>query len=783
MRILTRYIIREVSSHSLLGLVIFSFVIYIPHLSSVLEIAARHALSPAGMVLLFLLPIPAIFTLTLPMAVLVGILLGLSRMSADGEVIAARASGIGLAQFVRPVMLYALIGWGLTGWMSLKLAPQAANKLNQIEARLRSSQVPYEIQPRVFIEQFPDRLLYLEDVRGPRSWWHGVFIADSSQRDAPQVTLAESGILVNNLNSSGLTLHLERGATYQVDPQHPTQCNVSSFTDTDIPIPLPAGGGSVSKRLSPPLATNRQLIALLRDPAPGPDRHPDQASAQRRAALVELNYRLALPVAALVLALVGIPIGIYTRKGGKGVGIILAVFLVFLYYILMAFGLSFSKQGRINPTFGLWLANAVFAVAGVLMIARLRQMRWLFQLVQEKSQQVWDRLAGAWRHWRGPRPAGPDSALLRPRHLGTHLLQILDLYIMRSWWFYFALLLVTFAGIYVIFDFFQLLGDIVRNHVDAGVVLNYYRYLIPQVIFLMLPVSVLVATLISFGLLTKTNQITAIKSTGISLYRIAVPVFVTAALLSAGMFVLEDNYLPAMNQQQDAYRNEIKGKPAQTYYRPDRQWIFGQGNRIFNYRFFDPDHNVFANISVFEFDPTRFLMTRRVYASRAFWEEHIHGWVFENGWVRDLDGGRVTNYMPFSVATFKELTEEPPYFKKEVKTSEQMSAFELRGYIQELRQSGFDVVRLSVQFYRKFSFPLIAFVVALIGVPFSFSGGSKGALSGIAMSIGVAIVYWSISSLFEQMGNLHQLPPVIAAWSPDILFGLGGMYLMVRVRT
>jgi lipopolysaccharide export LptBFGC system permease protein LptF len=112
-----------------------------------------------------------------------------------------------------------------------------------------------------------------------------------------------------------------------------------------------------------------------------------------------------------------------------------------------------------------------------------------------------------------------------------------------------------------------------------------------------------------------------------------------------------------------------------------------------------------------------------------------------------------------------------------------MSAVELRRYIQDLRQSGFDVVPLSVQLNRKFSYPLIAFVVGLIGIPFAFTAGRKGALSGIAVSIGIAIVYWSVSSLFEAMGNLSQLPPAVAAWSPDVLFGLGGIYLLLRVRT
>jgi LPS export ABC transporter permease LptG len=324
----------------------------------------------------------------------------------------------------------------------------------------------------------------------------------------------------------------------------------------------------------------------------------------------------------------------------------------------------------------------------------------------------------------------------------------------------------------------------IHNHAGPLLVFNYYRYLAPQVLFFPgVPLGALVATLVSFGLLNKTNQITAIKSAGISLYRAALPVFVVTAAISAGMFFLEDNYLPALNQRQDAYRNQIKGKPPQTYFRPDLQWIFGESSRIFNYRFFDPDRSVFANLSIFEFDPATFQITRRIYADRVFWEPHIRGWVFESGWMRNLAGDRVTEYTPFSVATFKEISEQPGYFAREVKTSEQMRAWELRRYIGELSQSGFDVVRLSVQLYRKFAFPLIALLVTVIAIPFSLIEASKGLVAGLALSMGIAIVYWSVSSLFEEMGNLHQLPPAIAAWSPDILFALCGAYLLLRVRT
>jgi LPS export ABC transporter permease LptG len=651
--------------------------------------------------------------------------------------------------------------------MALVIAPQAARKMNRMETGLKASQVPYEIQPRVFIEQFPNRLLYLEDVTGSRSTWRGVFIADMTQHNEVKITLAESGVLVNEPARSRFVLHLENGTTHDYDSEQPNQYSIASFTNTEIPI-LVDQGGAGSERTTPPYLSLKQLWRNIHSPS------------DHQSALVELNYRLALPVAAIVLALVGIPLGISTRKGGKSLGVMLSLLLFFVYYILMAFGLNFAKQGRVSPYVGLWIANVLFAVAGIAMLSNLKRVGSRMMFLQDAV----DDLVKHWQNWRARRGRNkPHNPLPAPAKVGGRFLQILDIYVMRGWLFYFVLLLVTFTGVYVIFDFFQVLGDIVRNQISIRVVVDYYRYLLPNVIYLMLPLAILVATLVNFGLLTKTNQAIAVKSAGVSLYRLSLPVLVVAALLSVGMFLFADGILPETNQRQNGLRNQIKGKPAQTFYRPDHQWIFGSSSRIYNYTFFDPDQNVFANLSVFEFDRATFRMTRRIHAARAVWEPSIHGWILENGWSRDFNGDLVTAYNEFSVQTFKELTEEPSYFKKEVKPSEQMSVLELRRYIADLSQSGFDVVRLSVQFYRKFSYPLIAFVVTLIAIPFSFTMGGKGALTGIALSIGIAIVYWSTSSLFEAMGNLSQLPPAMAAWSPDILFGLAGSYLLLRMKT
>ncbi|PYV17106.1 MAG: hypothetical protein DMG21_09430 [Acidobacteria bacterium] len=287
MRILTRYILKEVTTHALLWLVVFTFVIFIftPHVTRLIELAVSHDLQARETLELLALPLPGILVLTIPMAVLVGTLIGLSRMSADGEVVAARASGLSFRQFTIPVTFLALAGLAAAAWMSLDLGPEAGAALNRRERRLAASQGTHAIQPRVFIEQFPNWLLYIQDVTGPRSELRGVFAADTSDRNAPKITLAESGLIVNDPEHGRLILHLQHGATHEIDPAHPGRYSVGSFEETDIQLPIEPSGALAEKK-SPSTLPLTELVRLADSPV------------EKLAARVEINYRLALPFAS-----------------------------------------------------------------------------------------------------------------------------------------------------------------------------------------------------------------------------------------------------------------------------------------------------------------------------------------------------------------------------------------------------------------------------------------------------------------------------------------------------
>jgi lipopolysaccharide export LptBFGC system permease protein LptF len=287
--------------------------------------------------------------------------------------------------------------------------------------------------------------------------------------------------------------------------------------------------------------------------------------------------------------------------------------------------------------------------------------------------------------------------------------------------------------------------------------------------------------------MSKQNEVTAFKACGVSLYRLAIPILIVTMVLSGGLFAFDYYYVARANRRQEALRDEIKGRATQTYLRPDRKWIMGSNsNRIFYYRFLDNSgaEAVMNEVSIFELDQHPFRLARQIFAKRASWRPARKSWVFEDGWTCEYQGAVCLTYNTFDVRPFNEITEPPDYFLKEALQDKQMNFVQLEHYIRDLTQSGYEgTVKLQVRLFNKFSAPLFTLIMAMIAVPFGFLVGNRGAMTGIGISIGIAIAYLGIGQLFEKLGDVSQLPPAMSAWAPDVLFALAGMYLLLRMRT
>jgi LPS export ABC transporter permease LptF/LPS export ABC transporter permease LptG len=773
MRILDRYIVREVFRHAFLGLVVFTFVFFVPQLVRLMSLFVRHSGSGSQILKLFLCIFPGVFTFTIPMAVLIGVLLGLGRMSADSEIIALTALGIGRRRILLPVGVLALAGALATLVMSLWLGPAALRALRSLEADLIASQVSFQVQPRVFDERFPPFVLYINDVSASGTQWHGVFLAEAGRENGSRVTLAENAIVIAEPKQGKLELHLQGGSTHEFDRTDPEHYSVTAFGQSDIPIEVSGVVPTRPRQLSNP---ERPLRELAQDNTTG-----------WREARVEMYRRFAFPVACFAFALIAVPLGAQPRRGGRAAGSLIAVLLIAAYYLLFIMGAGMARQGTVPPAIGMWIADAVLALAGLVLLPRMEQFRgetrWLKPFGRFKT---WKRLirvrtararAAAARIANGSRA---QRALVAPSSGSWPLL--MDLYLLRRFFSYFAMLMLVFVFLFEAFTFFELLDDIARHRIAFIVVVDYFWFLTPYLLYQLAPLAALVAILVTLGVMSKNNEIVACKASGISLYRLAVPLLFAGLALAASMIVLDDTFLPYANQRQDALRNQIKGKPPQTYRQPER-WIFGENSKIYNYDLFDPAQNLFGGLTVLEMDPATFEVRRRVFAVRAQWSESQKLWVLESGWVREFSGGTIARYERFNVKDLPELTEPPGYFNREVLPAIQMSWPQLRRYIDDLHRAGFDVSALTVQWHRKLAFPLIAPVSMLLAFPFAFLVGTRGAIGGVAVGIAIGIVYWLGAELLAAMGGVGQLPPLLAGWSPDIIFFFLGLYFFFKMPT
>jgi LPS export ABC transporter permease LptF/LPS export ABC transporter permease LptG len=774
MRILDRYIVREVFRHNILGLLVFTFVFFVPQLVRLMELVVRHTGSSAQILKLFLCIFPGVLVFTVPMATLIGVLLGLGRMSADSEIIALTALGIGRRRILLPVGVLALAGMLVTLAMTIWLVPVSVGTFRSIQAELISSQISFQVQPRVFDERFPKKVLFINDVAAGGTQWHGIFVAETGVESGSRLTLAKSAIVIAAPKEGKLELHLQGGTTHEFSRDDPDHYGVTAFGQSDWPIEV---GGLASTQQRQRSNPERSVRELLSNNGPG-----------WRESRIEVHRRFAFPMACLVFALIAVPLGAQPRRGGRAAGSLLAIILIAAYYLLLVIGTRLAGEGKLSPAAGIWMANAVLAILGLVLLPRMEQFRgesrWLrpfgyfktwIRLLRRRKAQARARATVA-RASNGERST---SDIAEPT--GGSFPRLMDLYILRRFFFHFAVLMGIFVFLFEVFTFFDLLNDLERQ--PFLVVVDYFLYLTPFLLYNLAPLGALVAVLVTLGVMSKNNEIVAIKASGTSLYRLAVPLLLAGMALAVTMVVLDETYLPYANQRQDALHNLIKGRPPQTYTQPQR-WIFGESNKIYNYDLFDPKQNLFGGLSVLEIDPADFQIRRRIFASRARWSESQKVWVLEGGWVRDFSDGTIVRYdhLP-PITSFPELTEPPSYFNREVLQAFQMSWRELSAYIDGLHRAGFDVANLTVQWHVKLAFPLMAPVSMLLAIPFAFMVGTRGAVSGVALGVLIGIVYWVMARLLEAMGGLGQLPPFLAGWSPDIVFFFLGLNFFFKMPT
>ena len=368
-----RYVIREVISPTFLGLCVFVLVFIMNALFELAEIAIKKDLSIRSVVTILLFYLPRVLELTIPMAILLGVLVGIGRLSTDSEIVALRASGVSYWKVLYPVLSLGIVGWVISSLLIVGVEPGANYKRRQIYSRLMySADMRREIKPRVFFEDVPGMLLYADEVHQGGNFLEKVFIYQSEEGGKELVTVARRAQIDYDRQSGVAKFFLEAGVTHSTTPSEPESYQVSSFA-TQMIVKEPDESFKLrSSLLSRPLPKNYHEQSLadlsLSIARAGAIEHAETRNRVIGTIVAIMHERFSLPVACLVFATLGVPLGIMNRRGGKASGFTVSIGIAIVYWILYTAGQNLVSQGQLSPYVGLWIGNGALGLLGIILL-------------------------------------------------------------------------------------------------------------------------------------------------------------------------------------------------------------------------------------------------------------------------------------------------------------------------------------------------------------------------------------------------------------------------------
>jgi LPS export ABC transporter permease LptF/LPS export ABC transporter permease LptG len=773
-RLIDRYVLREVVPPFLVGLLLVSFVLLMNEILLLAELFIAKGVPLLEALRILGLLIPSVLAFALPMAVLMGVLGGLARLSADSEIVALRSLGVGQGRLARPIAFFGLAGFLLTLPLALYLAPRANGAWVRAMTGSVVARVRLDVEPLEFNETLPDTVFLVRGVESDGRW-RDVFAYLGKDRGHPRLVLARSGTVRLYPIERRAVLELQNGAVHSWPAAAPDEDTVTSFERLEEEIDV---GGLFAPVSSEKRVREKDVGELVRDlrrleAEAGPVRQPLQIRAHR----IEIHKKFALAAACLVFALLGLPLGVMTGRAGRTGGFSLGLAVILFYYALLTAGESAAMDGRVPAVLAMWGPDILLAAAGALLLAGASRGRVLPRLFTARLK---------------PAPAAPSTAALSaspsrsrrspfPRSSPCRFPGLIDRYVSRKFLALLGLVLAALAAAAFLVSFFERLGDALERGKSAGLVFRYATARLPELLAFLLPAAVLTATLLALGFLTRTNEATAMKACGVSAYRTALPVLVLAAAAGGLAFLVQERIVPAAHARSEAARSSILDLAPRSYSYLNRHWVLGRsGDRVFHYEYFEPGSATFSRLSIYDLDVGRWTLLKMSFAGTATVEGNALR--ASDGWTRAFDPQAGPRFFR-TLNSLLDVAGERSAFLEPWKEPQQMTFGELQRYAAEIRGLGFPASRLRTALALRTALPFASLVMALLAVPFGFRMGRKGTLVGLGLGVTLAMAYWGVFAICRGLGVAGVLSPFLGAWGANLLFGLAGIVGILRIRT
>lgn len=754
-RAFDRYILKEIASPFAIGLLVYTFTLLINNiliLSKTL-IAKGATVGTIFKILVYLLP--DLFSFTIPMATLMGVLAGMSRLSSDSEIVAFRTMGLRNRQLLKPVMLFSVATWLFSSWLIMYLAPEANYRFSKLYTGVALSQTISGIKPGVFYQGLPFYSLYFRD-QDRDGEWRDVFLCSMMKPDEDTLIFARRGRFIYKQSQKDNYIVLSDGVVHEFKKNDPGKYSLTFFSRKTEKI---SNLVTIRQTRRSTQLVFPELVRRLR--------------AEPGDVLLSLEFhkKFALPFACLALGFLGMSLGISTRKGGKTSGFVISLGIIFIYYVLMTAGRNLIIKRIVTPFWGSWAPTLFLVGIGI----------WLYRYSTLEKEIVWDRIFSF-----GPKrrkPAEPPPAQVGPGEpfcFKWRPLKILDGYVLKRMAMIFFLVFSSLLLVFYIINILELVDNIIENKVSFLYLLKYDYYMTPEFLTLILPISILTAVLLTFSLMSKNNEVIAVQVSGVSLLRLALPAVFLGLFLSLATFIIQENILPEANLRAARMLDVIHKRQSAVDMEFARNWVLGRDNQIYFYDYYEKQKRRFINFNVLYVDKG-FRLQRRVSAGSATWQSD-QALLLRRGFSRNFQDNLPGALIPFRQLPLA-IAENQQFFTEKVKFSGAMNSRQLREYIRYLQKNRSDPLRYQSQLYNNYAFPFSSLVMVFIAIPFSFLMGNRGALFGIGIAVGISMIYWGALGIFSSVGATGVMSPLLAAFAPLVLFSLISLVLFLKIKT
>ncbi len=758
--LIPRYVIRATLPYILLSLLLLTAVLFAQQAGRLAEILVYTDLPVSLLAGIGAALLPGVLTFTIPLATLAGVIIGFSRMGTDSEIVAMRAAGVGSWTTIWPVLLMGLILTGVTSYIHLKEAPEAARDLERVALQGALAKLDSPVEPRTF-STLPKYVIYVRDGDKVQGTWGRVFIFGQQSDRTTDVFTARSGRIDSSGDQSELVLTDVLSTKFPTSSDEPQKSYVVEHSQ-QLRIAINTGRSDIVRRLN-----QRDPNADSMDWGELQERAASGSNDQRREAIRILNRRAALAAAPLVFSLLAVALGLRIRRGGRSIGVLLTLIVVIVYYLTSLLGESLSRVGTLSPYIGPWLAT-------VLMLS----LCLVFLLVNRIPL-----LSPASILKRKPKNTSKSAPKLRqgysPGIASWGFPNLMDATLFRTLALSFLVGFFALAAIFNIFTLFELWRFIAVTQASAGLVARYLLFLLPLITVELFPATMLIAVLVTYALLARRHEAIAWWACGQSVYRLMLPGLIFALAIAFGSWLVQEQIMPGANLKQDALRARIRGGEARAITGTGRQWLAStETGRFYSYEF--SEAGTLLEPTVYELDSEAVHLTKVVTAKDGAWTDATH-LKLRDAETLALKGMEVERKVE-SETTFGGV-EAPAVFKPSIDKPSQLSATGLKSYLRAASQRGMDVSALAVALQRKYAAPFSIIIMAFIGMPLAVSFGRKGTVIALCVAVVVSVAYWAVGGGFQQLASHGLLRPTVAGWSPLLIFAAAGTYFLSRVRT